>query len=71
MCLKCPKSGRKLVILCRKAKKNTELRGRGYCSAQFFRHPLKISLPPPGRNPEYAPDWLYKRKTCDKPKKIN
>ena len=35
-------------------------------SAQFFRHtlgdfrhPLKITLPPPGRNPENAPDNQY------------
>ena len=37
------------------------------CSAQFFRHPLrdfrhtlKITLPPPGRNLENAPDSLVK-----------
>ena len=46
------KSGLKLVMLCRKAK-NAEGKGG---SAQFFRHPLKITLPPPGRNPETAPD---------------
>ena len=53
-----PKSGRKLVMLCRKAK-NAEGKGG---SAQFFRHtlgdfrhPLKITLPPAGRNPETAP----------------
>ena len=38
-------------MLCRKAK-NTEVKGG---SAQFFRHPLKISLPPPGSHPETAP----------------
>ena len=26
---------------------------------KLFRHPLKISLPPPGRNPETAPAILY------------
>ena len=53
-------SGRKLVMFCRKTK-NTEGKGG---SAQFFRHPLgdfrhplKISLPPPGSNPETAPDY--------------
>ena len=38
--------------MCRKAKNAKGKRG----SAQFFRHPLKITLPPPGRNPETAPD---------------
>ena len=46
------KSGRKLVMLCRKAKKKRREKGD---SKQFFRHPLKISLPPPARNPETAP----------------
>ena len=45
MCLIC-----KLVMLCRKAK--NALKGG---SAKFFRRPLKITLPPPGRNPETAP----------------
>ena len=45
------KSALKLVMLCRKAK---IAEGKGD-SAQFFRHPLKITLPPPGRNPETAP----------------
>ena len=36
MCLKCKKSGSKLVMLCKKAK-NAEGKGG---SAQFFRHPL-------------------------------
>ena len=56
---KASKSGRKLVMLCRKAK---YAQGKG-CSAQFFTtplgyfcHPLKITLPPPERNPETTPD---------------
>ena len=62
MCLKCQKSGCKLELLCRKAKK---FRGEGGCAHFFatpgrfspplgdFRHPLQISLPPPERNPMY------------------
>ena len=62
MCLKCQKkSGIKLVMLCKKAKKRWE----NGDSTQFFSHPLgnfchplEISLPPPGRNPETAPDCV-------------
>ena len=56
MCQKCQKGGRKLDMLRKK--------GNGV-SAQFFRHPLgdfrhplKISLPSPGRNPETTPDLI-------------
>ena len=51
------KIGRKLVMLYKKAK-NAE--GKEVARNLFrhplgdFRHPLKISLPPPGRNPETA-----------------
>ena len=41
----------KLEMWCRKAK-NAERKG---IERNFFRHPLKMSLPPPGRNPETAP----------------
>ena len=57
MCLKYQKSGSKLLMLCRKAKKT--LRKRGY-RAIFAPPPgrfspgLNISLPPPGRNPKTA-----------------
>ena len=55
---KMSKSGCKLVMFCRKVK---DAEGKG-SRAQFvrhplgdFRHPLKFTLPPPGRNPETAP----------------
>ena len=59
MCLKCQKHGRKLVRLCSKAK-TAKRKG---IARNFFRHPLKISLPPPpGRNPETTPACnRYKR----------
>ena len=61
------KSGREFVMLVGKAK-NTE--GKGGSTKFFrhplgdFRHPLKITLPPPGRNPETASDYniLYENK---------
>ena len=47
------------MLVCRKEKNAEGKRG----SAQLFhhplgdiRHPLKITLPPPGRNPENAPE---------------
>ena len=55
------KSGRKLVMLCRKANK---AEGKGTARNFFchplgdFSHPLKISLPPHGRNPESAPAMI-------------
>ena len=55
------KSGRKLVMLCRKAKKadRTEVaRNLFHHPLGDFRHPLKITLPTPGRNPESALAWL-------------
>ena len=58
MFLKCQKSGRKLVMGCRTAK-NAERKGIARnCFAtswEIFAIPLKMSLPPPGRNPETAP----------------
>ena len=40
-------------MLCVGKQKKTEGKGG---SAQFVRHPLRITLPPPGRNPETAPE---------------
>ena len=51
---------RKLIMLCKKGK-NAE--GKEVARNLFrhpvgdFRHPLKISLLPPGRNSEPAPDY--------------
>ena len=52
------KSWCRLVMLCRKAKNAEERRVASNFFATTlgdFRHPLKITLPPPGRNPETAP----------------
>ena len=63
------KSGRKLVMGCRTAK-NAERKGiaRNFFATPRgdFHHPLKISLPPPGRNPETAPALLNSFILCFK-----
>ena len=65
MCLKCiKKRGPKLVECCVEKQKNAE--GKDVARNLFghplgdFRHPLKISLPPLGRNPETAPVWILR-----------
>ena len=56
------KSGRKLLMLCWKAN-NAEgkemARNLFRHPLGYFRYPLRIFLPPPGRNPESAPALLF------------